>query len=198
MKKKKKLVFLVLTVFFIFSCTTVPKKTTLELRTLQTREIEGDYELVFKSVMDVFQDLGYQIEETDLTSGFIRAKKDSSEEELIPRKPSKFNWAACLSLAAIGCIVAALLSKGGSSEADEGTVTPDYSEEAFKSREVCLITANVEKWKKGVTRVRINAQFQEIDQKDRVMNSKVIKTPEFYQQFFQKLHKAVFLRKQEI
>jgi hypothetical protein len=47
--------------------------TPMELQALQTREFETTKEMLFAAVVSVFQDLGYQLEGADLTSGFITA-----------------------------------------------------------------------------------------------------------------------------
>ena len=52
------------------------KKTTmtpLEIQTMQTRSYETEYAVIFKSVMSVFQDLGFTVEIADKESGLIKA-----------------------------------------------------------------------------------------------------------------------------
>ena len=51
-----------------------PEPTPLELQTLQSREYEQDKQVVFSSVMSVFQDLGYTPTGADLETGFITAE----------------------------------------------------------------------------------------------------------------------------
>ena len=51
-----------------------PQLTPLEIQSLQTREYKTSKELVFASVISVFQDLGYTILSADQASGFISAK----------------------------------------------------------------------------------------------------------------------------
>ena len=51
-----------------------PQLTPLEIQTLQTREYTAPKELVFASVMSVFQNLGYNIVSADQVTGFINAK----------------------------------------------------------------------------------------------------------------------------
>ncbi|MDE0036996.1 MAG: hypothetical protein OXU77_05445 [Gammaproteobacteria bacterium] len=51
-----------------------PEPTPLELQTLQSREYEQDKQLVFSSVMSVFQDMGYTPTSADLETGFISAE----------------------------------------------------------------------------------------------------------------------------
>ena len=50
-----------------------PQLTPMELQALQTKEFETSKETLFSSVMTVFADLGYQIDNADLQTGFITA-----------------------------------------------------------------------------------------------------------------------------
>ena len=51
-----------------------PEPTPLELQTMQTREYAEDKQLLFSSVMSVFQDMGYTPTSADLETGFISAE----------------------------------------------------------------------------------------------------------------------------
>src|SRR6266404_2748927 len=50
-----------------------PVLTPMELQALQSREYQTSKDQVFSSVVSVFQDLGYQIGNADVTTGFITA-----------------------------------------------------------------------------------------------------------------------------
>ena len=47
--------------------------TSMELQALQSHEYETTKEILFASVVSVFQDLGYQLSNADMSSGFITA-----------------------------------------------------------------------------------------------------------------------------
>ncbi|HEU0043642.1 hypothetical protein [Sphingomonas sp.] len=47
--------------------------TPMEIQALQSHEYETSKEVLFASVVSVFQDLGYQLENADMPSGFITA-----------------------------------------------------------------------------------------------------------------------------
>ena len=51
-----------------------PAPTPLELQALQSRDYDDDRQVVFGSVMSVFQDLGYTPTSADLETGFITAE----------------------------------------------------------------------------------------------------------------------------
>lgn len=50
-----------------------PEMTPMERQALQSHEYETTKEVLFASVVSVFQDLGYQLENADMPSGFITA-----------------------------------------------------------------------------------------------------------------------------
>lgn len=51
-----------------------PQLTPLEIQSVQTREYEAPKEIVFPSVLSVFQDLGYIVKTADKDTGFITAE----------------------------------------------------------------------------------------------------------------------------
>lgn len=57
-----------------------PALTPMELQALQTREFETTKETLFASVVSVFQDLGYQLDNADMPSGFITASSASQNK----------------------------------------------------------------------------------------------------------------------
>lgn len=57
-------------------CATAPKEpamTPMEIQSMQSRSYEENKSVVFPSVISVFQDLGYTVEQADLETGFISA-----------------------------------------------------------------------------------------------------------------------------
>ncbi|MFH2030844.1 MAG: hypothetical protein ABIJ40_09565 [Bacteroidota bacterium] len=54
--------------------TSGPKLTPLEIQSLQTREYEQKKDVVFPSVLSVFQDLGYIVKSADKETGLITAE----------------------------------------------------------------------------------------------------------------------------
>ena len=57
-----------------------PTKTSLELQAFQTKEYQSDKKIIFSSVLSVFQDLGYNIQSSELETGFISAKSPVQNE----------------------------------------------------------------------------------------------------------------------
>ncbi len=56
----------------------VPEMTPLEIQSMQTRAWEVDQGIVFRSVVSVFQDLGYTIQTADINSGLITSESAAS------------------------------------------------------------------------------------------------------------------------
>ena len=86
----KKILFVYLLIFifvFVYACTTAPKippkPPTLDanqLRSLQVKEIDGDFDACFKACIFILQDEGWIIREVDKPSGLIQAKSLSNKE----------------------------------------------------------------------------------------------------------------------
>lgn len=76
----------VLSLFLLVGCETTsipPAMTPIEIRTIQTRSFESDYNITFRSVVSVFQDLGYTIKSAELSTGFIQADGVSDSNEAL-------------------------------------------------------------------------------------------------------------------
>lgn len=54
--------------------------TPLEIQSMQTREFENKKDIVFSSVMSVFQDLGYSVATADKSTGLITANSASKSD----------------------------------------------------------------------------------------------------------------------
>ena len=67
---------------FLTGCATTPKSTMahLEIQGLQSREYEATKEVVFSSVISVFQDIGYTISNADMQTGLISAESYSNSD----------------------------------------------------------------------------------------------------------------------
>lgn len=57
-----------------------PQMTPMEMQALQSREYKAPKEQVFASFVSVFQDMGYQISQADMSSGFIAAGSATSNK----------------------------------------------------------------------------------------------------------------------
>jgi hypothetical protein len=56
-----------------------PSLTSLEIQALQKRDYDVESQIAFSSVLSVFQDLGYIIEDADKETGFITARSPAED-----------------------------------------------------------------------------------------------------------------------
>ncbi len=78
--------FLVAACFLATGCATNQSRssmTPLEIQSIQTRSYPADKNVVFRSVISVFQDLGYTIKSADLATGFIQADGTAQSNETL-------------------------------------------------------------------------------------------------------------------
>ena len=78
-----KLAFAVFATIALSACattTTKPTMTPLEIQSLQSRDYEAPKEIVFPSVISVFQDIGYTISNADIQTGLISAQSASDSD----------------------------------------------------------------------------------------------------------------------
>jgi hypothetical protein len=73
---------LVALAFSLGGCATTPTAnlTPLEIQQIQSRSFEADYNTTFRSVVSVFQDLGYTIKSADIATGFITAESAAKSD----------------------------------------------------------------------------------------------------------------------
>ena len=78
-----KSVFLILSFMVTAGCvTSQPQAPTssLELQAIQSREFDTEFKVAFASIIEVFQDLGYIIEEADVDTGLVTAESPTIQE----------------------------------------------------------------------------------------------------------------------
>jgi len=83
---KKIYLFLLILFILITGCeTTKPKVnlTPLEIQSIQSRSYEHSKDIVFPSVMSVFQDLGYSINSADINTGLITAESAADSDKAL-------------------------------------------------------------------------------------------------------------------
>ena len=57
-----------------------PAMTPLQIQSLQSREYESKKDIVFPSIISVFQDIGYTITNADIQTGLISAESSSQSD----------------------------------------------------------------------------------------------------------------------
>ncbi len=82
MPTAKLLLLALIATALLAGCVAQPKSTMtpLEIQSLQVREYEEPKEVVFNSVVSVFQDIGYTILSADMQTGFISTESATEDE----------------------------------------------------------------------------------------------------------------------
>ena len=83
---KKFYLFLPFLLIFTAGCeTTKPtvNLTPLEMQSMQSRSYDSKKDIVFPSVMSVFQDLGYSINSADINTGLITAESTADSDKVL-------------------------------------------------------------------------------------------------------------------
>lgn len=81
--KKLNIVFVTIAILVLGACSSneVVDKTPIEIQSMQSRNYEESKEVVFPSVVSVFQDLGYTIQSADLSTGLITSESAASSDK---------------------------------------------------------------------------------------------------------------------
>ena len=81
--KIKNIFMIVFGLLLLTGCMATTKKATmtpLQIQSLQSREYDAKKEVVFPSVISVFQDIGYTISNADIQTGLISAESSSTSD----------------------------------------------------------------------------------------------------------------------
>ena len=79
----KNVIVLMLASVLVTGCMATAKKpamTPLQIQSLQSREYESKKDIVFPSIISVFQDIGYTISNADIQTGLISAESSSQSD----------------------------------------------------------------------------------------------------------------------
>lgn len=174
----KKLI-IILSCFFLFSCISngpppdVLKlsHTSLQDRQLQSRKFKTTDEIALLTAgVNVLQDMGYNIEETEKNIGLITCMKntDATDTGQI-----------------VGAIVFAALT---------GVAVPIDKEQKIRVSFVTIPSRN----EPDLYIARITFQRIIWDNTNNISSAETIKKPEIYEEFFEKLSKSVFLEAHKI
>lgn len=175
--KKFLSIFLVVIFLITTGCQTIPKDAltlspeSLAERQMQTRKYETkDEAKILAACAGLLQDMGFNIDESETNLGLITASKQRSAENA-------------------GQIVAAVIVA-----ALGGGAMPVDKEQKMRASVVTRPIGDQEKY------IAVRVTFQRIvwNTQGQVTKSESIIDPAVYQEFFDKLSKAIFLEGQEI
>jgi len=168
---------LLLSMLALTGCASMPKDafqlstTSLEDRQMQSRKFSTlDHKLLLSSGAGVLQDLGYNIDESNVSLGVLTASKKADAKDTGQ---------------IIGAVMVALLT---------GSVTPTDDEQKIR---ICLVLQeSLDDPDSSVARITIQRIIWNTQGK--ISRVESIKSPELYQAFFEKLSKATFLEANQI
>jgi hypothetical protein len=201
--KKTWLILLPLIILMLGACASVqktkPQKTQLEIRQLQTRSYDTkDVKMVMKAVMHALQDDNFIIQQANVGLGLLTAQK---EVDLI-EKPTDFSWkdsaiAIGMVVVIIGAAIAILGTGSGSSHRTGLDVNKKSTSPRFKKSAITEASANISDFGEQ-TQVRMSFQLKVLDNQGVTAEVKPIDNAKFYQDFFSKVDKSVFLGKEKL
>jgi len=204
--KKKQSILLSLIIFILTACAVEPpepQKTPLEIRELQTRSYDTkDTKMVMKAVMHALQDDNFIIQQANMDLGLLTAQK---EVEFKEEEGGDFSWGKALAIGAVVIAIGAaiILSSGKNSSSSSHSsgggadINVGKNESTFKNTVITEASANISEFGEQ-TRVRINFQVKVLDNQGASSEVKQIQEGKFYQTFFSKVDKAVFLGKEKL
>lgn len=179
----KSLLALLFLAVFVSSCTVVsyqqqqvPEKTQLQVREYQTRTFDtNDTKLIMKAVLNVLQDDGFVVKNAVTDLGLLTASK---EIDLTRSKKSgnDFNWADFFES----------MSQNRSNKNQPQT---------FSKLKTIEVSVNVSEYGRQ-SKVRANFQAKILDNNGNTVESYQVEDMKFYQDFFSKVDKGIFIQRQ--
>lgn len=172
-------IFPILIALYLIGCKTVevqPEKTSLEIQAIQAKQFETTQNVAFSSTLSVFQDLGYIVKSADRETGFItaqsasRSKKESNQRLKIG--DFQFNLADLLD---------------------------DSSDSKKTTRSYTSATAFIEELRPHSTQIRLNfvvSRLSSSRQGQSEQRDTIVEDPKIYQNAFNKIGDAIFIRQQ--
>lgn len=166
-----------------------PQQTQLQTREFQTREYDtNDVKLVLKAVLNVLQDDGFVVKNAVPDLGLLTATKEVNLSGAQQRQDSQRSddyW--------MDVLMRALNTPGGRNRAStHNQREQEIRTASFKSVEVSVNVSELGKRCK----VRANFQAKILDGKGNPLSVEAVSDPKFYQDFFVKVDKGIFLQKQ--
>lgn len=164
-----------------------PPQTQLEVRAYQTRDFAtADTSLVMKAMLNVLQDDGYVVKNAVVDLGLITAEK---EIDVAPGR-SDASGGGGLFGGFGGTVIFGGPGPGGVAVGSDGPP-------AYRKTERRDFTGNVSTFG-SQTRVRVSFQRKVLDNRGGVVEVAPIDDLQFYQDFFSRMDKSVFLQQEQL
>lgn len=159
-----------------------PPQTQLQVREYQTRTFDTpDAKLVLKAMLNVLQDDGYVVRNAVVELGLVTAAK---EVDLAPGR----GLSGGDIFGGLGSVIF-----GGRG----GIVVGPQTSPTYRKTEVREFTGNVSEFGQQ-TKVRVSLQRKVLDNRGQVVEVEPVEDLEFYQDFFSRMDKGLFLQKEQL
>lgn len=178
--------FLLAALTLVAGCTAGvrPQKTQLEVREYQTRTFDTpDTKLVMKAMLNVLQDDGYVVKNAVVDLGLITAAKE------IDIAPGRSGPSGGDIFGGLGGTVIF----GGRG----GVVVGPQAPPTYSKTEVRDFTGNISEFGKQ-TKVRVSFQRKVLDNRGDVVEVEPIGDAAFYQDFFSRMDKSLYLQTEQL
>ncbi|MCS7244850.1 MAG: hypothetical protein N2504_01670 [candidate division WOR-3 bacterium] len=193
-----------ITLLFFNACATTEQRprTQLEIREYQTRYFQvNDKKTISKAILNVLLDEGFVIKNSDLELGIITAERAMDAKEKI-EEDSKTNWAGVLLIGALVILTVGLillLSKDKDKDEDRkdsgSGSTSSPSNTTYEKSKILETTVSFSEYSDGY-KVRAVFQYKVYDNEGKLVRVKNLDDANYYQNFFSKLDKSIFLQKE--
>ncbi|MEO0144316.1 MAG: hypothetical protein ABIL49_00150 [candidate division WOR-3 bacterium] len=198
----KRILNLIITLIFFNACATKTQtpKSQLEIREFQTRYFEvNDKNILTKAIVNTLLDEGYIIKNANTELGIITGEKGGDVKEKVKEDSQTNPWGllivGALIIITLGIIL--LVSKdkdnsGGNNNSGSGSSS---SEQTYEKTKIIETTISISEFSNGY-KVRAVFQRKILDNKGNIVRVEQIQDANFYQEFFSKLDKSIFLQKE--
>lgn len=166
--------------------TVAPTKTQLEVRQFETRTFDTpDTKLVMKAMLNALQDDGYVVKNAVVDLGLITAQKE------IDLAPGRSGAGGGELFGGVGGTVI-FGGRGGFVIGPGPQSAPRYPK-----TEVRDFTGNISEFGRE-TKVRVSFQRKVLDNRGEVVDVQPMDDPTFYQEFFSRMDKSLYLQKEQL
>jgi hypothetical protein len=164
----------------------VPPRSQLDIRALQTREYQtSDTKMVMKALLNVLQDEGFIVKNAVVDLGLITATKELQVQRLAPP-------------------VSGSVFMGGDAWSHGGGVGwgmgPGWGggpRPPLSQHSTIEASVNVTEFGQQ-SRVRVNFEKKTVDDRGGALDVHQIDDPRYYQDFFSKVDKGIFLQREKL
>lgn len=188
-------------IFFFNACSssTQMSKSQLEIRQFQTKYFEvNDKTIITKAVINTLLDEGFIINNANNELGIITAEKGYDINKDYESEKSNNIWSLIIVGAVIiltlGLILLISKDKKSDNQKDNTNDKRDY-QTTYEKNKIIQATINISEFSNGF-KVRAVFQSKILNNRGEIVTIEQIEDINFYQKFFEKLEKSIFLEKE--